>query len=156
MNRQHKDYIRGRKSVLDDQQVNTDRLDRSPKKRQRPLRKVIPLLVFAFIALMIAREEIPLVGSTWERLVSPDKWLARQSCEKAAVASVQRKEFARILKPGTVNKTTDGWYIERLQIGEMGQSGDEIPVEYSCYLDAAKNLVTLNRDGNAIFSSNDE
>jgi len=148
MDKRHKDYIRGRKSVLDEEQVNelkADRFDHSSRKREHPFRKLIPLLVFAFIALMIAKQEIPAVSNAWERMVAPDEWLAKQTCQKAALESIERQEFARILKPGKVNKTTDGLYIERLVVGEMSQSGNEISVEYSCYLDSAGELVKLNR-----------
>ena len=148
MDKRHKDYIRGRKSVLDEEQVNelkTDRFDHSSRKRSRPLRNFIPLLAFAFIAFMIAKEEIPAVSNAWERMVAPDEWLAKQTCQKAALESVERMEFARILKSGKVNKTTDGFYIERLVIGEMGLSGNEISIEYSCYLDSAGELAKLNR-----------
>lgn len=148
MNKQQKDYIRGRKAVLDEAQVNaleTDRFDHSSRKRSRPFRILVPILAFAFIALMIARQEIPAVSDALERMITPDDWLAKQTCQKAALASVERKEFARILKSGKVNKTTDGLYIERVVIGEMGRSGNEISVEYSCYLNSAGELVQLNR-----------
>jgi hypothetical protein len=138
MDKRQKDYIRGRQPVLDEGQV-------SQRKRDRPFRKVIPLLVFAFIAFMIARQEVPAVGDAWDRMVAPDKWLAKQTCQKAALDSAERREFARILKSGKVNKTTEGLYIEKLVIGEMGQSGDEVAIEYSCYLDSAGELVKLNR-----------
>jgi len=148
MDKRHKDYIRGRKSVLDEEQVNelkTDRFDNSSRKQSHPFRKLIPLLAFSFIALMIAKEEIPAVSNAWEQMVAPNEWLAKKTCQKAALASIERQEFARILKPGKVNKTTDGLYIERLVVGEMGQSGNEISFEYSCYLDSAGELVKLNR-----------
>ena len=148
MNKRDKDYIRGRRSVLDEEQVNelkTDRFDRTSRQRNRPFRKIIPVLIFAFIAFMIAREEIPAVSDAWERMVAPDEWQAKQTCQKAALGSAERLEFTRILKPGKISKTTDGLYIERLVIGEMGQSGKEVSIKYSCYLDSTGNLVKLNR-----------
>lgn len=148
MDKRQKDFIRGRKPVLDEEQINEFKTDRSghlSRKRERPFRKLIPVLVFAFIALIIAKQEIPAVSNTWERMVSPDKWLAKQTCQKAALESVARREFARILESGKVNKTTDGLYIERLVIGEMGPSGNEISTEFSCYLDSAGELVSLSR-----------
>ena len=148
MNKRDKDYIRGRRSVLDEEQVNelkTDRFDRTSRQQNRPFRKIIPVLIFAFIAFMIAREEIPAVSNAWERMIAPDEWQAKLTCQKAALGSAERQEFTRILKPGKVNKTTDGLYIERLVIGEMGRSGNEISINYSCYLDSTGNLVKLNR-----------
>ena len=102
MNKRDKDYIRGRRSVLDEEQVNelkTDRFDRTSRQRNRPFRKIIPVLIFVFIAFMIAREEIPAVSDAWERMIVPDEWQAKQACQKAALGSVERQEFTRILKP---------------------------------------------------------
>ncbi len=150
MSERDKDHIRGRRSVLDKEQVNALKLDRSghlTRKRNRSFKKIIPLLAFAFIVLMIAREEIPAFSSAWERMFAPDEWLAKQTCQKAAIGRVEHKEFARILQSGEVNQTNDGLYIDRLVIGEMGQSGNEVPIEYSCYLDNEGKLVKLNRIG---------
>ena len=148
MSERHKDHIRRRKSVLDKEQGNElepDYFNNSSRKRDHSFRKIIPFLIFAFIVFMIAKEEIPVVSSAWERMVAPDEWLAKQTCQKAALDRTERKEFARILKSGKVNQTSEGMYIERLVIGEMGQSGDEVSVKYSCYLDSDGNLVKLNR-----------
>jgi len=148
MTDREKDYIRGRKPVLDSGQVkgkDADPVYHSARVRHRPLRKIVPLLAFAFIALLIAREEIPAVRDGLERVFSPAEWQAKQTCRTAAFARAERGEFARMLEPGTVNKTNDGFYIEQLLIGEMGQAGNEVAVEYSCYLDSAGQLVKLNR-----------
>jgi hypothetical protein len=138
MNERHKNDIRRRRSVLDEEQV-------SKRRRHRSFRKIIPFLAFAFIAFMIARQEIPAVSNAWERMVAPDAWLAKQTCQEAALERVERKEFARILKPGKVSKTNDGLYIDRLLVGEMGLSGKEVSVKYSCYLDSEGKLVKVNR-----------
>ncbi len=149
MKDRHKDHIRRRSSVFESNQ--TDHLDddryETPSQHTRPGRKLIPLLMFAAVGFLIAWNEIPAVNNAWDRIFSPDKWMAKQTCQKAAVEQSQRKEFARLLKPGKVNKTNDGIYIDRLIIGEMGQSGDEERVEYSCYLDSGGKLVKLNRLG---------
>ena len=138
MSERHKDHVRGRRSVLDTGRV-------AGVKRSRPFRKIIPLLAFAFVIVMIAREEIPVFSNAWERTFEPEAWLAKQVCQKAALESIERREFARILESGEVNPTNDGLYIDQLLIGEMGLSGNEVSIEYSCYLDSEGALVKLNR-----------
>lgn len=154
MNR-YKDQIKRRVSVLERNQANQnnqndrDDLDEDsyevPSQHDRPTRKFIPLLIFAAVALFIIKEEVPAVSNAWERMVAPDKWIAKQTCQKAAIEQSEHKEFARVLKPGKVNKTSDGLYVDRIRIGVMGKSGDEESVQYSCYLNNEGKLIKLNR-----------
>lgn len=149
MDERHKDHLRRRSSVLQKNQLDDGHLDDDsyavPRQHDRPGRKIIPLLLVALFAFIIAWNEIPAVSNAWERSFNPDKWLAKQTCQKAALDHSERKEFARLLKPGKVNKTSNGVYIDRLVIGEMGPAGDEVRVEYSCYLDSEGKLAKLNR-----------
>ncbi len=149
MNR-YKDQLKRRVSVLERDKTKRDDVDDEDSyevssQHDRPARKFIPLLIFAAVALFIIKEEVPAVSNAWERMVAPDKWIAKQTCQKAAIEQSENKQFARILKPGKVNKTSDGLYIDRIRIGVMGQSGDEESIQYSCYLDDAGKLVKLNR-----------
>lgn len=153
MDKRSKDYIRGRKSVLSEDQVaelQSRRSDYSSKERSRSFKRLVPLIIFGLFALLIAKQEIPAVNDAWERMVSPEKWMAKKTCQNEALESIERKEFARILKSGKVNKTTDGLYIEKLVIGEMGITGDEVAVEYTCYLTSAGELIKLNRIQNSV------
>ena len=151
MDKRSKDFIRGRKSVLNaDHSSDLKRTPGySPKTRNRSLKRAVPLFVLGFIVLLIARQEIPAVNDAWERTITPDKWLAKKTCQNAALESIKRKAFARILRSGKVNKTTDGLYIENVVIGEMSVSGIEVSVEYSCYLTSAGDLIKLNRIENS-------
>jgi len=146
MNERRRDTIRRRSSVLDAEQTGqTDAVHTRRLNRSRAFRKLVPLLMFLVIALLIAKQEIPALDDAWERLVSPGNWQARQVCQQTAIAGSEDRDFVRILKPGRVHRTTDGVYIDRLVIGEPGQSGDETPVEYSCYVDGNGKLAKLNR-----------
>ena len=148
MDNRSKDYIRGRRTVLDNDQL-TDGTQASPavssRTPRRSIKRLVPLFIFGVIALLIAREEVPAVSDAWERTFNPEQWLANKACQTAALDSIERKEFARILKRGEVNRTTDGLYIDNLVIGEMSVSGNEVAVEYTCYLNGAGELVNLNR-----------
>jgi hypothetical protein len=145
----HPDYIKRRSSVLDRDQTEGEREGgarvASRRTNNRPFRKLIPFIILAVMAFLIAREEIPAVNSWWERMVSPENWLARQTCLNAAMERSEHKAFSRVLKTGKVNKTVDGLYIEQIVLGEMGSSGKEEAVRYSCYLDREGKLVKLNR-----------
>ncbi|HHH43190.1 MAG TPA: hypothetical protein ENK49_03555 [Gammaproteobacteria bacterium] len=146
MDEQRRATIRRRASVLDEEQSagaegNTARRSRPV----RPLRRLVPLLAFLVIGFLIARQEIPAVRDAWDRLVTPQSWQARQTCQQAAIADAEHREFSRVLKPGRVNRTVDGIYIDRLLIGTMGESGTETRIEYTCYLDADGKLVKLHR-----------
>ncbi len=148
MDERHRDTIRRRASVLDDEQTaaagtNTARCSRPA----RPLRRLVPLLAFLVIGLLIAREEIPAVRDAWDRLVAPQSWQARYTCQQAAIADSEHRAFSRVLKPGRINRTVDGIYIDRLLIGTMGASGTETRIEYTCYTDAQGKLVKLHRNG---------
>jgi len=146
MDERHRDTIRRRASVLDDEQTAHTGSNAARRSRPaRPLRRLVPLLVFLVIGLLIAREEIPAVRDAWEHLVAPQSWQARQTCQQAAIADSEHREFSRVLKPGRVNRTVDGIYIDRLLIGTLGESGTETRIEYTCYLDADGRLAKLHR-----------
>jgi hypothetical protein len=102
----------------------------------------VVLLLFGFI---VAYQEIPAVADWWQRLVEPQAWRAGQLCRQAAIKRSARPAFARVLKPGKVHSTQDGLYVEGLVLGEMGATGTEEAVAYSCYLNGAGELVKVNR-----------
>lgn len=159
MGGRYKDQIRRRVSVLErnqdsqagqDDHLNDDSFEMpSHNHRNRPGRKLVPLLMVAGFALIVAWNEIPAVSNAWERTFSPDKWLAKQTCQQAALGQSERKDFSRLLKPGKYNKTSKGVYIDHLVIGEMGETGGEERIQYSCYLDSEGKLASLKREGPA-------
>ncbi|MEE9492541.1 MAG: hypothetical protein V3W04_04095 [Gammaproteobacteria bacterium] len=156
----HKDQISRRQSVLkrgkthdeDEQFSNIDDeqgydLPSRHSGRRRGFGRFIPVFVMAMIAFMIAKSEVPAIDDWWERAISPDKWVARQTCQKTALERSEKRDYMRLIRPGKVNKTNDGYYVERLVYGEMGESGAEESIEYSCYIDTKGNLTSFNRLG---------
>ena len=118
---------------------------RSGRTRSRAPQRMIPFLILAFIAAIIARQEIPAVADWWEKTFSPEQWQMKQTCRDAAVEMSSNRAFARVIENGDVHETEDGFYLDRLVLGEMGQDGVEQRVEYTCYLSGARELVRLNR-----------
>lgn len=115
------------------------------ERRGKRLKRLIPVAMFAFIVLMIAKQEIPAVDRWWQQTFAPRDWAARQTCQEAALAASGSPDYLRIIQPGSLHQTENGRYLDNMLIGEMSESGTEIRVEYSCYLDTNGRLVKLNR-----------
>ena len=118
---------------------------REGRRRRKTARRIIPFLILLVFGFVIAREEIPLVYEWSEKTFRPAVWSAKKTCQQAALGQAENRQYVRILKPGRLHKTQDGQYIDRLVLGEMGASGAEEMIEYSCYLDAQGKLYKLNR-----------
>jgi hypothetical protein len=104
----------------------------------------------ALIAVLIARQEIPAVDNWWEKTFTPVDWQLKQTCRQAAVEMSDNRAFTRVVEGGEVHATEQGFYVDRLVLGEMGRDGMEQRVEYTCYFDTARQLARLNRlDGGA-------
>lgn len=149
MGDRHKQHIR-RHSVLDDDQLDTETpipeaSDTGKRKRRRGLKRLIPFIILAVMGLMIAKQEIPAMERWWEKTFSPKEWRARETCEQAAIAAARAPQSVRVLKRGKLHPTENGFYLERLVVGEMGPRGAEEHVEYSCYTNATGSLSKLNR-----------
>ncbi|MEE9342049.1 MAG: hypothetical protein V3V12_00270 [Gammaproteobacteria bacterium] len=159
-----KDYVKRRVSVLNrgrersDKDLYNDIDDEhhdefegmNRRSRRNGWSKLIPFAVLLFIGAMIAKQEIPAVNDWWERAVNPDIWVAKQTCQKAAVERSQRKEYMRLINSGKVRKTNEGFYIDQLIYGEMSEAGSEVTIGYSCYLDKKGNLTALNHLGEQV------
>lgn len=118
---------------------------RARQTRSRLPQRLIPFLVMALIAVLIARQEIPAVDDWWEKTFTPADWRLKQTCREAAFEMSDNRAFTRLVKGGEVHDTEQGFYVDRLVLGEMGRDGEEKRVEYTCYLDTSRNLVRLNR-----------
>lgn len=115
----------------------------------RQSKRLLPFLIVGAIILMIAAQEIPAVGAWLQRLLKPDAWQASQTCQTAALALAKRPEYARVIEPGKVNATQDGFYIEATSIGEMAETGGENRFSVACYTDSTGRLVRADRsEGN--------
>jgi len=143
-----RDSIAGRRrSVLPEGRGDSPQRT-APYRREpgsRLARRLIPLLFFVVLGGVIAHNEIPAFAQWWERLVAPQDWQARQQCQQAALEAAANPAFARVIRSGKVHRTSEGRYVDKLLLGEMGEGGAEQTVEYSCYLDSTGKLVQLNR-----------
>lgn len=115
------------------------------RRIRRRSKKVIPILIIALAAGFVLKEQIPAVDSSINRLLQPEAWQVTQACKQAAIAAVERPEFARILKGGEANRTQKGYYVNGVVVGEMGANGTEVRSRFSCYVDTDGNVVNAQR-----------
>ncbi len=122
---------------------------REAKKGARP-ELVFMLILMSVIGFLILKEEVPQVESWYLRIVDKDKWLAQENCRRAALAAAVQSDFARVVDNGTVHRTENGYYVEKIIIGEMGDTGSEVRFEYSCYTQRDGTFVKGQRSGAAV------
>ncbi len=115
--------------------------------RQRPRlgRFLVPLIFVGLAAVLIGRE-IPQVHEAYERMVVPEQANARQLCQDAALGASTQAAFARVIDTGVVHTTQDGFLVEGIRIGEMGEQGAEVQFAFSCYVDTNGRLINNFRD----------
>ncbi len=117
-----------------------------PSRRNRRRRHQFIAIAIMVVAVgFILKDRVPAVDAYINRLLQPEAWQATESCRQAALAVVERPEFARILERGQANVTQKGYYVDKVVIGEMGPSGTEARVRFSCYVDDEGKVVSAQR-----------
>lgn len=117
---------------------------RRPEAR-RNVRRFLPLLLLALIGLLILKEEVPAVNHWLQRVVAPDRYAAAEACRRAALDAAAQPAYARVRDEGTVHETRNGFYVEGVEIGEMGADGAETAYRFNCYADPSGALVKTHK-----------
>ncbi len=123
----------------DARQPYRSRRDRPPPKRAA---KWIVLGAGLALALLIVKREVPQVNDWIEGTLRPHAWAAVKTCQRTALAASRHPDFARIIESGAVNTTQNGYVVQRVQVGEQGKDGAEQKFFFSCYVDAAGEVVS--------------
>jgi hypothetical protein len=92
---------------------------------------------------LIVYREVPWVQRQAQRVLHPAEARAVEACEVAALKLARAPEFARIVKPGRVNATQGGFYIEGMVLGQMAQAGGEERSFVDCHADRDGNVVNI-------------
>lgn len=127
---------------------SSDRQSAVPGQRLRrglSARRSLPILFFAFVGIMIARQEIPALDAWWQKTFRPTLWSAQETCLQAAIAASSQPDYVRILQRGELHDTGKGRYLDRITLGVMGETGEEVIMNYSCYLNSDNQLVAINQ-----------
>ncbi|MFA7095001.1 MAG: hypothetical protein WC383_00775 [Gammaproteobacteria bacterium] len=119
-----------------------------PEKRRKSGR-FLPFLVIALIGLLILKEEVPAVNRWFQRVVAPDRYAAAEACRSAALDAATHPAYARVRDEGAVHETRNGFYVEGVEIGEMGADGAETTYRFNCYADPSGTLVKTHKDATA-------
>ena len=118
------------------------------RRRRRTTNLLIPVL-FVGAALFVLRDEIPWLGEWVQRLTDPAAAKAAEVCRDAALRAAARPDFTRVVRAGEVHATEGGFFVEGIELGEMGEGGAEQRYRFNCYIDRVGNLVEAGRVSSA-------
>lgn len=102
-------------------------------------------MIFAAIVLFIASREIPAVRDAVQRLTAPERWQAGDACRRAALRLAHNPDFARVVEPGVVHATQNGFFVDQIVVGEMASTGGEARFTVTCYADPGGQVVRADR-----------
>ncbi len=101
-------------------------------QRRNRVKPLIPLIVMAVFAVIIARQEIPAVDNWWQKTFAHDAWRVKETCRKAALEDAKDRRYVRVLTTGKVHHTADGPYVDGLRIKVLG--GERCRRNHALYL----------------------
>jgi hypothetical protein len=116
---------------------------RSGNRKSR--RIIIPFLFLAVFALIVLYNAVPSLRLKIEALLFPEAFRATEACRQTALASASTPGFARLLAYGEAHEVSEGYYVDRVVIGEMGPNGAEQRFEVSCYINSAGRIIKSHR-----------
>lgn len=120
---------------------------RAPGRRRNPARVLVPVLILATFATVVARQEVPAFADWWARTFTPKAWHSRDTCRRAVLDELRGGRYARALGDGKLQQTQDGPSVTGMRFAVLDENGGERVVEYNCYLDADGRLFKLTRSG---------
>jgi hypothetical protein len=123
---------------------------RREREHKQRLGRIIPLLIFAAVGLLIAKQEFPVVDHWISRLINPQAWEAGEACRSAAQAAMPQSGFTRLQNSGHVERTTAGYYVSDVQFAVLQSSGEEQGFRFSCNVTHAGEVVAIRRQAEDI------
>ena len=117
----------------------------APKQRRSRFNKLLPLVFAAGILLFIASQEIHGFRHAIDYYIAHESWQSSETCNNKALQLGVSPDFMRIIDYGEVHKTENGFFIEKILVGEMAEQGGEQQFIVDCYTDPAGNLVRADR-----------
>jgi hypothetical protein len=102
------------------------------------------LLVFGSIAVLIAKQEIPVIDSWITRLLDEDGWHAAEQCRALARHSTGQEAFTRLLRAGKVQRTGGGFYVSGVVLALLDNDGREHTWHFSCNVSRAGEVLAIN------------
>jgi hypothetical protein len=130
----------------DKPELRTLRSDRAAGRRsgRRNHGRIGALLVFGSIAVLIAKQEIPVVDAWVSRLLDEDGWHAAEQCRALARSSTGQAEFTRQLRAGKAERTDGGFYVSGVVLALLDSNGEERTWHFSCNVSTAGEVLAIN------------
>ncbi len=116
-----------------------------PQSPRRDLGRVVPFLFIVVIAGFILNDQVPAVNHWIQRIIAPKRYAAAEACRRAALQAATQPDYARIRNQGSVHETRNGFYVQDVEVGEMGAEGAETVYRFSCYADESGKLVKTHK-----------
>lgn len=111
--------------------------------------RLLPFLFMGFFVLFILKEEVPALNRWYQSIVAPERYQATTNCQRAALNASSRPDYARVRSTGSVHETQNGFYVEGVEIGEMGENGTEVVYRFNCYTERGGALVNTHKESAA-------
>ncbi|MFN2348556.1 MAG: hypothetical protein ABR558_03135 [Thioalkalivibrio sp.] len=127
------------------QHTTPDPGSRRPSGNRRRTGRFVPIIIIVLVGLFIFSQEVPAVNQWIQKLTAPERFSAGEACRRAALNAAEHPGFARLRAAGTVHDTRDGFYVEDVEIGSMGNDGAETVFRFNCYVDREDNIVSSSR-----------
>lgn len=108
--------------------------------------RLLPFLFMVFFILFILKEEVPALDRWYQSIIAPERYQATTHCQRAALKASSQPDYARVRSAGRVHETQNGFYVEGVEIGEMGEDGTEVGYRFNCYTDRDGALVKTHME----------
>ena len=122
---------------------------RREREHSQRMKRIIPLLIFAIIAVFIASQEIPAFANWVDRLLDAEAWTAAEACRDASKAATANPGFARLTENGSARKTDEGYFVEDVEYTVLGADGQEREYSFGCNVTRAGKVVSITGGDNA-------
>lgn len=120
---------------------------RYPGQRRRgKKRNLLPFLIFAIVAVMILKEQVPWLDDKIQGIIAPGEQAAIEACRQTALLESEHPEFARIIKGGETTETQNGLLVKGIVLGEMSADKGEQRVRITCHVDSHGTIANLHRE----------
>lgn len=106
--------------------------------------RVAALLIFGAIAVLIAKQEVPLVDGWISRLLDEDGWRAAEQCRALARSTTGGAEFTRMLRAGKAQRTEGGYYVSGVVLALLNSAGEERTWNFSCNVSPQGEVLAIN------------
>lgn len=113
--------------------------------RRKLINRLIPIVMIGFMAIVVLRQEIPAFNDFFLSNSDPQGFAAIKACRDAALENATVEQYKRLIRHGESHLTADGYFVDKIVLGQLGADGGESRVAVTCHVDTAGVLVDITR-----------